>query len=858
MPDAAIGLSAKAKFQALLWLIKPALWEHKGRNLAAILAVTAGIALALAIHLVNQTAIGEFRSALQRINGAAQMQIKGKLSSFDESIYEKISQLPGIAYASPILEFDANDNTGSDLATIRTKRFKIMGVDPLQAMQVTPNLVAQSNGTQALFELNNIFVSKELPSTPTITLIGPHGPITFKVGGTTHLPDTQILVMDIANAQYHFNLIGRLSRIDLVLNDGVDLQSMLKQVAAILPDDVQVVLPQDQQERMSNLSRAYRVNLTVLALVALVTGGFIVFSSLAAIVLRQWSQLALISLLGASRRWLMASVLVQGLVLAGIGTVLGIGLGWALAAALLQWVGTDLGGGYFGNQRAWPSLNVLEAMGFVLLGLATGAAAAWLPARRALLARSADALKPGHGELASTIGASYWPALILGLAGALLLLLDPISSLPLPSYAAIACWLFAGVAAIPWVLSKGLSLMARRLGSRLWSHAPTWLAVHRAGQSPGLIITTVAAVVASMALVSAMAIMVTSFRGSVNQWLDQVLPADYYARMRGGTFLSNSGALSKDDQVKIAQTPIASRVEFLQSLELSLDAQRAPVVILVRTIDANHPIRVLPLTGAVSRAPQGTIPIYVSEAMVSLYDMKLGSTVGLAALINDTKQAQQKFYVAAVWRDYSRQGGAIQINTADFESLGNVSNASDLSIWLKPNISNEQVQAALSKINLNGRALEWRSARDIRALSLTIFDRSFAITYVLEAVAILVALIGVAASFSAQAITRQKEFAVLQHMGARNSLIGTQLALEAFVLTLGACIWGIAVGGLISLVLVHKVNPESFHWTMDVQVPWLQLAGGVFILSICAALCAAWAGKSALQGGALNTVRQDW
>jgi putative ABC transport system permease protein len=150
--------------------------------------------------------------------------------------------------------------------------------------------------------------------------------------------------MDLGVAQWRLGGLGQLSRLDIQLVEGAsakDLAVALKKLNLGLT----LVTADDRDRRMSNLSRAYRVNLSVLALVALFTGAFLVFTTISFSVLRQQSELALLSVLGAGRTWLFGFVLTQALLVAAIGGLLGIGLGLGVASVLLRVMGGDLGAG---------------------------------------------------------------------------------------------------------------------------------------------------------------------------------------------------------------------------------------------------------------------------------------------------------------------------------------------------------------------------------------------------------------------------------------------------------------------------------------------------------------------------------
>ena len=225
--------------------------------------------------------------------------------------------------------------------------------------------------------------------------------------------------------------------------------------------------------------------------------------------------------------------------------------------------------------------------------------------------------------------------------------------------------------------------------------------------------------------------------------------------------------------------------------------------------------------------------------------------------------ANQKFYVAGVWRDYARQFGAIAMPQRDFERLSGDRRVNDVALWLNGKVPDADVQQGIRQLADaqspgGGALLEMASVSQIRATSLRIFDRSFAVTYWLQGVAIAIGLFGVAASFSAQVLARRKEFGLLAHLGLTRRQILTVVAGEGAAWTVIGAFAGLALGLAVSTVLVFVVNPQSFHWTMDLQVPWARL------LLLCAAVVlagtlTAWlAGRAAAGRDAVLAVKEDW
>jgi putative ABC transport system permease protein len=849
------------------WLAAGQWRAAPGRAATSVLAVAIGVALALAIHLVNASALEEFRQAIATVNGEAHAQIRARGESFDESTWARLADPPieGIAAASPVVETEVAIVAPAGQAAA-PRSLRLVALDPFAAAAVTPALLPQAGraggADSPLFDADAVFLSQAalealgLAEGDPLELRVGLGRVALRVAGTVPgaAPGQRLAVMDLGTAQWRLGWLGRLSRIDLRLDEGADLEAIRRVVATRLPADARWTTPEAAEQRMSNVSRAYRVNLNVLALVALFTGGFLVFATMALSVVRQQGELALLGVLGAPRRARLGAVLAQGVALGALGAVLGTAAGVGLAATLLAAVGGDLGGGYFSGTRPRLALPPLEIAGFATLGLAVGVLGAALPAWASSRMAPARALKHGSAEDTLAGLARDRVAAVLAIAGAALLAAPPIGGLPIAAYAAIAAWLVAGVACVP-LLVRALGRLLGRIAERaLWRVPAAWLATTRIAQSPGTVAAGLAGVVASFALSSAMAIMVSSFRVSVADWLDAVLPADVYARAPSAGGAPLGDALQR----AIADTPGVVRAEFLRVVDLSLDDARPPVALLVRDLDPAHPQQRLPLTGEALSPPTGTIAIWVSEPMLDRYRLAPGDRLELPIGVPPPAGAPPRFFVAGVWRDYARQHGALAIAAADWRALGGATGASDVALWLAPGTRPDDAIAAIAARTPALAELEWRSSAEIRALSLRIFDRSFAVTYALEAIAILVGLFGVAAACAGEALVRAREFGMLRHVGVRRRQIVAQLAIESALTVSVAVAWGGAVGAAIGLVLIERVNPQSFHWTMDVHWPLGLLVASGAALVVAAVASALLAARSALGAGPLAAVRQDW
>ncbi len=852
----------------MLALLQTFSWQelrhHRWRNAAAVVAVMLGVALAFSVQLINASALDEFSQAVRSVNGQPDLELRGVQGSFDEAVFARVARSTQVAVASPVLEVSTYALTGN----AQRVALRVIGVDALVVATVAPALMpvpAQGTDRLAIFSPNTLFLNtsaRQRLSGDTFQLQSALQLKPVTVAGSVSAGGAPLAVMDIGAAQELFGRQGQLSRIDIRLHTGVDRAAFVRalQSAPGWPPDVTVAEPGDAATRVSNLSRAYRVNLTVLALVALFTGAFLVFSVLSLSVAKRAQQFALLGVLGLSGRERLALVLWESLALGVIGSVAGIALGTGLAALALRLLGGDLGGGYFAGGAPSLQWNGWAALVYGALGVLAALAGGWWPARQAQSLPLAQTLKGLGAGLVTRH--SRWISIILIALGALLARAPAIFGIPVAAYMSVALLLVGGIMALPWLIG----LLLDQLGPLVARHALPLLAVERARRVRESASVAVSGVVASLSLAVALTVMVASFRDSVTQWLDRVLPADLYLRSANTLGASDTVYFTPEFVQAAAQLAGVQRVQPLRQLPLLLDPARPAVALIARELD--DPARSLALIGEPLPVPPGQIGIYVTEAMVDLHGARMGSvfaplslSIRPLALVEHTHPAT--FFVAGVWRDYARQSGAIAMDKRAFERLTGDRRANDLALWLNDQTDAEHVQQALRALADQlgagaGQLLQFGTAGQIRATSLRIFDRSFAVTYWLQGVAIAIGLFGVAASFSAQVLARRKEFGLLAHLGLTRRQILAVVALEGAAWTTLGALAGLGLGLAVSVVLVHVVNPQSFHWTMELMLPWARLLA-LCLAVIAAGTVTAWlAGKAAAGKDAVLAVKEDW
>ena len=846
----------------MLSLLRTFSWQelrhHPWRTAAAVLAVLLGVALAFSVQLINASALSEFAGAVRSVNGQPDLELRSAQGPFDEALFERIANDRAVTVASPVLEL----GTLLALADGRRVPIRVVGVDALVVAAVAPALMPQpaaGAGRMALLAPATVFLNPAAQSLVGGSAMRLQSGLQLReasVGGSVVAGGPPLAVMDIAAAQELFGRIGQLTRIDVRLAAGTDHDAWVRGLK--LPAGIAAAQPGDAAERVSNLSRAYRVNLTVLALVALFTGGFLVFSVLSLSVARRSQQFALLGVLGLTARQRRRLVLAESVLLGAVGSVAGIALGTALASLALKLLGGDLGGNYFPGVAPQLQWSTPAAITYGLLGIVAAMAGAWWPALAAQRLPLAQTLK-GLGSPIATGHGHGWSLLLMA-AGGLLALLPPIAGIPLAAYLSVGLLLVGGITALPWLVA----LIYDRLAPLLAHRVLPLLAVERARRVRESAAVAVSGVVAALSLAVALTVMVASFRDSVARWLDVVLPADLYVRTSVSSASADTAYFTPEFIQAIGRVPGVQRVATQRLRTLLLDPALPAVALIARGID--DPAQTLPLVGTVVATPPGLVPVYVSEAVVDLHGVHAGTefarlSQAIAPAVKDG--STPRFFIAGVWRDYVRQTGAVAMEQRTYQRLTGDTLANDVQLWLAPGIEPGPVQRALRELAQRqapgGAALlEFASARELRATSLRIFDRSFAVTYWLQAVAIAIGLFGIAASFSAQVLARRKEFGLLAHLGLTRRQILAVVAGEGAAWTVIGSLAGLALGLAVSVVLVHVVNPQSFHWTMDLNAPWLRLA--LLCLAVVAAgTVTAWlAGRAAAGRDAVLAVKEDW
>src|SRR5512139_1604783 len=430
--------------------------QAPGRTALAVLAIALGVALGFSVYLINRVAADEVQLASRSLFGMADLSVQAPGLGFDEALYPQLAAVPGIAVASPVVEAQAR-LPGRDFS------LKLVGIDPFRAAKLQPALAtagataAQGDG---LLAEDAVWLSPaaahafDLAVDDTLEIQVGLDVVPLRVAGLLPAGEYRqpLGMLDIGTAQWRLDRLGRLDRVDLRLEPGADVAAVQSAIRALLPPGVRLTTPGEASDDAVRLTRAYRSNLTALALVALFTGGFLVYATQSLAVARRRREIALLHAMGMTVREQLAAALLSGGFVGTLGAVLGVVLGILVARAGLAAFGADLGAGYFRGEAPQIDISALEYFVFFALGVASALVATFGPAREAASVPAAAALKAGDeaplaARMHGRVAAAFFAAALCALA------LPPLDGIALPGYVSIACLLLGAVFLTPGIAS---------------------------------------------------------------------------------------------------------------------------------------------------------------------------------------------------------------------------------------------------------------------------------------------------------------------------------------------------------------------------------------------------------------------
>ncbi len=831
-----------------------ALWKDRLRAGLSVVAVALGIGAVVAIQLANQSAIASFQESVIAVAGRANLSITS-LAPFSEDLvarlYDAFTGSQAELEISPVIE-------GTAVEPQSREALEVLAVDLASDRAVrdiaTESAAAPRDLLLLLTDPHSLLIGRDfarrrgLQPGSELTLLVNDRALRFTVAGILSESGPgaalsgNLAVMDIAAGQLVFGRQGKLDRIDLVLPPA-KAEEVRGRLAALLPAGVTLERPQARSEQVEKMLRAFRLNLSALSLVSLIVGAFLIYSTVAISVVRRRTEVGALRAAGATRRRVAVLFLAKAALLGLAGSALGILLGRLLAPRALELVAGTVNSLWVAVLPAPVALSWRVAAFSLAVGVSAALLSALAPALEAAQVDPAEALRRGAYERARHIHQARDAVAGLSvLAGAWgLAQLPALDSRPLAGYAS-ALLLVAGFALLaPWVVAR-----FSRLSSAVLNCAGTttgMLAARSLGASLGRASVLAMALATAIGMMASVAILVTSFRRTVEVWAGQTFRADLFLRPAA----ARSGRLhhvtvSAETAEAIARTPGVAAVDAFRAQDISF--RGGPALLGAgdwETLARFGNLMFLDGRPAPEVLRHEPDTVVISEPFSLRYGVKKGDTILLP-----TPAGNRPFRVRGVCYDYSSDCGYAVMSRADWLRYGGAPDATSLAVYLAPGADPERARQQIAQ-HTPARALLITSNRELKANVLRIFDRTFAITWELEAIAICVAVLGMANALPAMVWERRRELGVLRYLGATRRQVRDLVLVEAILLGLLACVLGLLLGLALSLVLIYVVNRQSFGWTIQFSLPAEFLARATAAVFLVTCLSALYPARQAAQ-----------
>jgi putative ABC transport system permease protein len=825
------------RLSILYRLLGRPLLREPGRTLLTVAAVALGVAVVAAIDLAGDAAAGSFRSSMESLTGEADYEVTA-VGGLDESLYGDLVRLPYDLAFSPRVEGYAivqpDGRTapvfGLDLigdATL-TRAAATDSVDfELDELQADSSVWAGSGLAQKAGDTLRLQINDE---TRDYTVRG-----ILDADGFHGVSVENVVIFDIAAGQRALGKQGRLDRVQIhVPDDGEqDWDGILR---SALPAGVEVRRVGTAAEENRKMLGAFRWNLRVLSYLSLLVGAFLIYNTIAVSVVRRRPEIGVLRALGATRGQVRWAFLAEAAIFGCAGTILGLFLGRVMAEGAVELMALTVRTLYVTSAPGAIEITPLRIATAGVAGLGVALLAAWQPANEAGRVPPAEAMARGRRDhdarlrVGRNLGFGLGLAALAGVAS----LLPPVGTTPVFGYLASVLLLAASALAVPWVV-RSAAQWGTRAAQALFG-IEGFLGSRSVAASLARTSILVGALSTATAMLVSIGVMVGSFRETVSLWMDRQLRADVFVRPAGGPASDRFPTLEAGIADRIEALPQVDEVDRFRGypihyggLPATLGAGDARIHgrrAGIRFLQGGDP------DGILERMTAGDYAI-VSEPFARKHDVWTGARVSLPL---GGKEAE--FEVLGVFYDYSSERGVVVIDRSTLLRYLPDPALSSLAIYLKPGSDAGEGAKAVERAAAGKQIYVATNAR-LRREAMAIFDRTFAITWALEAVAILVAVLGMAGALVAMVIDRRREVAVLRFLGASGGQIRKLILTESGLLGLLSVGVGAALGTTLSLVLIYVINKQSFGWTIQFHWPYrllLAALGGVYLASVLAGL----------------------
>ncbi len=801
--------------------------------LLTILSLALGVAVYLAVRIANHSSREAFSAGIDLVAGRSHLEVRGSAGYLDDTVFPMVAGHPDVAAATPVLEGFATlpDHPGEYL--------KVTGIDPFtngpfQTFQVfdpatgefdletwlgQPGQVALSRRQAEALELSEgdsfrLETGGRVSSVTVPFWFSPEDEGEEEAVGKTAL-------IDIGWAQVLLDQPGRLSSIQVRVEDPTQIEAAAARIREALPEGTVVTTPSQRSLQIQKMLQGFELNILALSLVAILVGVFLIYNAVSASVVRRRREIGILRSNGASRAQVFALFLGEAAATGVAGVLLGLPAAIFLAKFMVRQISETISVHYVLTSVESIQVSPGAVLVSACYGIGAALAGAFFPALEAARQEPVDAL-----ALHPVADPKPLPIRRLALAGMVSLgVAAALSWLALssgPAWFSLAACFFAIMAfalAAPGFSRGGgflAEVFARALPGR-WQ-ALVRLACENLIRSLRRSAVTVAALMSAVAMLTGVSVMIHSFRSTLDTWVDQIVRADLYLGPAANEVVGSQVFLPEEAEDFLRSQPGVKAVETYREERLLLpDGSEQKLAV----VNAGR-MKAFPYQSGnpeeVSRAVIQEDQVVATESFARRLGAALGDRVPLP-----TAGRVREFQIAGIFYDYSDDRGTLYLSRETFAKFWKDRRYHSAAVFLESGVEAEKIAEAF-RDRFGGQGTFYAySNRSLRGRIFDVFDQTFAVTQALRAIAIAVAVLGVTLSLSTLVLERTYEIGVLRAIGASRAQVFLSYLGEAGLTGLLSSVLGLICGLCLAVILTWVVNLAFFGWTIQFHIPWREL-----------------------------------
>jgi putative ABC transport system permease protein len=773
------------------------------RSLLTLLAVALGVAVVIAIDLAGDAAAGSFQSSLTTVVGKVDLEITAT-GGVDERWIGKLAALPIIVRFAPGMQAEVKIE-GVGFVTVYG--IDLLGAEQARGCGASPALVTKGISAR----LANRFFINGYP---------------FCKAKTIESGEANFAVIDIADFQQALGRFGKLDRIDVFVEPGEGFENVQRQVTAALPAGYRIARPGARSDENQKMLRSFRWNLRILSYISLVVGAFLIYNTISISVVRRRAEIGILRALGATRQAVLSLFLLEASMFGLAGAALGLLIGRVLAVTMVGLISQTVHALYTSSTPAPIHLGLLDITLAFAAGLATALLSAWGPAREATRIVPMEAM--GRGSREVRVRLRLWKnlaiAAVLAVAAWAASLPGPVDGRPIFGYLSTVLSIAAAAMSAP-ALVAGVNGLLRAPLLKLFG-VEGLLASRGLSASLGRTSVMVAALATAIAMTSSVGIMVGSFRETLLLWLDGQLRADLYIRSAEPSSAGEFPPIPTAVIPRLRSVPGIADLDIFTAFEFHYQGQRATLGAGDLDVQRRH-ARLRFLSGdhdAILRSLSHHDRAIVSEPFSEKHHVHPGDSIAV-----DLGEHRVALTVAGIYYDYSNEQGYVIIDRTTLLKYLPDQPPTNIAVYLKQGVDKDAVRREIEE-RTRQFPISVAPNQTLRQAAVEIFDRTFAVTWALEGVAIFVAMLGAANCLLALVLDRRREFGMLRYLGAATSQIRRLILVEAGLIGFFALLLGAALGLVLSRLLIFVINKQSFGWTIQFHLPVAALGGAMLLI----------------------------